>query len=101
MSRAPYRWAAAAGSAGEANYRRRPESVRGQNTIADHLEERARSERHGIEQQTTATCFATPSFVFAEPVLPVADALLIRVRLKPDPADDARLKSRPTDGRRP
>ena len=31
-------------------------------------------ERHGFEQQTPATCFATPSFLFAEPVLPAGDA---------------------------
>jgi hypothetical protein len=33
-----------------------------------------------------ATCFATPTFLFAEPVLLDADAA-ITVRLKPDPTD--------------
>ena len=29
----------------------------------------ANGERHGIERQMPAMCFATPSFVFAEPML--------------------------------
>jgi hypothetical protein len=40
---------------------------------AGHVrEDQAWSERHGIEQWMPATCFATPSFLFAEPVLRVS-----------------------------
>ena len=35
-------------------------------------EDHAWSERHGTEQQTSATCFAAPSFLFAEAVLTVS-----------------------------
>ena len=47
----------------------------GQNTRAGHLrEDQTWSERHGSEQQMPATCFAAPTILFAEPVLPDADA---------------------------
>ena len=95
---------AAAGSAGGANNRSRREGVRGQNTRAGHLrEDQTWSERHGIERQTPATCFATPTFLFAEPAL-TADAyaadLKVGITNAQGPAKaghyEARLKSRPT-----
>jgi hypothetical protein len=71
----PYRGASAAGSAGEANNRSRRDSDSGQNTRAGHLrEDQTWSERHDSNQQMPATCFAVPTFLFAEPVLPAADA---------------------------
>jgi hypothetical protein len=45
-----------------------------QNTRAGHVrEDQTWSERHGIEQQMPATCFAAPPILFAEPVLPDDD----------------------------
>jgi hypothetical protein len=40
--------------------------------------------RHGSERQTPATCFAAPSFLFAEPVLLDAD---VEAGLKPCATD--------------
>ena len=63
------------GSAGEANNRRRRESESGQNAEPTPLrEDHAWSERHGSEQQMSATRFAAPSFLFAEPALTVGRA---------------------------